>query len=421
MLEATIGLLLVGALGLMVTTTLDKTARWASTSEAKDALSDDIMATWNILNEDLSQSCWYIPDTTQSFATPTLSNDRSLLYAPYIIQTTFGAAGTGGGLATHPLLRIFNRNNAGDMRLDQLVSPLGSGLNLDDVLPGKATDRGLDPSSASFDSSYQRSYFARSQDLIFVRMTTSLWNHQADRPIDVSGRSPSQLPEPIERFTGSLNAWLTPDNHAAIGVLFPSGYFPSSTTAGTWVERTPGVPYGRVMDSAVLDTSSGSILLQSQLEQNDQPVFQTVTAADVRYLGYQVVPSPGQRGLGRLVRTFAARNPAVPPAPGSNPGEYIARLGSDYLVVDRVISDNVVRAIFETARHTDQIGVNNVRATLFFAKVSEKDNASGLVVHRAVTMIFCLHGSNTVSDRETTRSLIKTSATPAAGAIPFSY
>ena len=420
LLEVMIATLIMAVVMTAMNQILISSANLQSTAEAKDTLSSDIAKVFKQLNSDLNQSMWYIPDSSASFSTPTLMADRGLFYCPYVVQTSFGDSPSGEGFASDPLLALFNRNNPGDTRLDKLTVAGISDATLDDVLPGKATDRAQNPSTGVFqDGTYQTSYFARSQDLIFVRASTAAWDFGANRPRNIGGQAPRDLQAPTESFPGNDADWQTPGKENDLQVLFPSPFVSSISGTGvtTWQQRAnTSLPYGKVMESVWLDND---FTTQPQLELNHQPTFSSFTKSDVRLLGYQVVPSP--IGMGRLVRTYAVRSPATLPVKGTEPGQYIAKLNNDYLLVDKVISDHVVRIVFETARHSDTLGINGIRATIFFARVSDRQRSSALILRRSVTMIFGMRAQNTPTDQELFRSIIKTSTTAGTGAIPFSY
>lgn len=407
LIELIITLMLIAILGTAMTMVMEGGSGWSATASSEDALAEDVLGVWKTMNDDLAQSAWFIPDSTQSFGTASLVNDRSLFYAPYVLQPSVTSAPT-NGQATNASLTIFNRSSAGDQRFE------GSGVaDLDrcvGLIPGTPADRMLAPMAAT----YATSYFARSQELVFVRATSTAWNRTANAPMNLM--STSLRPPPVELFPGTTSDWMTPANHTAIGALRPSGWQRSGTT---WTQISPSAPYGQVMDACYLYTSGGTTDLKLQLEQKVQPDFTTQSPANVRLFSYAVVPCPIGRGLGRLVRVYSANGTVG--TSGVEIGQRIASDGASSLVVDKVLSDNVIRVVFDSARHSDAIGVNNIRATIYFAKPVEKNRLQSAVIHRSVTMIFALRAANTYQDKADTRALIKTSPVFATGAIPFSY
>lgn len=410
LIEIMISLALISVLGTAMTMVLNGSGGWGATASSEDTLSEDVLGTWRAINDDLSQSAWYIPDNTQSFGTATLTSDRALFYTPYVVQPSI-TSGPNNGQGTEPGLLLFNRSGPTDLRFEgTLVSDLDRCLG---SIPGKPGDRVLAPSGFAA-GRYAASYFARSQELVFVRATSTSWNQATNAPLNLTASTVRQAP--IERFPGTTADWLAPSNHAVVNALLPSGWRRSGTT---WTEVTPSVPYGQVMDACFLYTAGGSNDLQLQLEQQIQPDFKTQIRANVRLYSYAVVPPPPGRGLGRLVRAYAA--PGTVGTIGVEPGQRISTTSTSSLVVDKVISDNVIRIVFDTARHSDEIGINNVRATIYFARPNEKDRLQSPVVHRAVTMIFAMRAANSYQDKADTRALIKTSTVMASGAIPFSF
>jgi prepilin-type N-terminal cleavage/methylation domain-containing protein len=419
LLEVMISILILAVVAAATNQIILASANLQSTSTAKDVLSSDIASVWNHINRDLTRSTWYIPETSGSFSTNALSTDRTLFYCPLVLQTGAEATTASPGFSTHTGLSAFNRGGTSDLRLDTLRVDGITPETLDQVLPGTAADRALPPSGIFTDGSYQTSYFARSQDLIFVRAATSAWDVQRDAPRPNPSGTPRDIQAPVEMFPGTTTQWSTPGQHDALQVLFPSPFTSATGGAGaiSWNLR-PGVtqPYGRVMESAWLDEEFN---LQPQLELSRAPTYSSYTKEEVRLFAYQVVPSP--IGMGRLVRTYLVRNPSTIPVLGSEPGQCIAQEGTNYVVVDSILSEHVVRILFETARHSDTLGINGIRATIFFARVSERQRSNALIIRRSVTMIFGMRAQNTPGDQETFRGIIKTSTTPGSGAIPFSY
>lgn len=418
LIELMITLVILASIGIALGVALDGFLGWTAVGRAKDEIAVDAQNVWNVLNDDLSQSAWYRPDSTVSFNVAMLA-DRGLFYCPYVVQAAH-ATGQVGGAPTvgNSLLYPFARANTGS--ITYAIDPLLAAN--DAVLPGTVADFVGGPgTTAAANDAYRASFFARSQELVFVRTTTSIWNANTDRPL-VSGDAAPHPPVPLERFQGTASDWRTAANHASIGVLFPSGW---KRTGSTWTQHTPNLPYGRVMDSTLLSATAGVSDFQTQFEQYAQPDFQTQLTENVRLFGYLVVPCPRQEGLGRLVRVRTMRTGATLPSFGVNPGQRISMStdGSTMVVVDRVLSDNVVRVLFETSRHAcapgtlpmarSQIGANNIRATIFFARLAEHRRPQAPLIYQAITMVFCMRASNTVQDQFAARSLMTR--------LPFTY
>jgi hypothetical protein len=410
LVEVMISLAVIASLGSAISMVMNGSAGWSALASSEDALAEDVLGVWRTMNDDLSQSAWFIPDTTQSFGIQDLSNDRTLFYAPFVVQPTITGAPQGGA-AQNPNLRIFNRSGGSDLRFE---GPAVSEFDrCQDSVPGSPADRLRAPSEFAA-GDYAKSYYARSQELVFVRSTSTSWNRATNAPLNLP--SGARGMPPIERFPGAMLDWLAPSNHATVGALLPSGW---QRSGSSWVQVTPSAPYGQVMEACFLYTAGGTTDLKLQLEQQVRPDFQTQDPANVRLFSYLVVPSPSGMGLGRLVRAYTAMG--VVGSVGVDAGQRIASTAASSLIVDKVLSDNVVRVVFDSARHNDGLGINNVRATIYFAKMSEHDRGSPLVVRRAVTMVFALRAANSYQDKSETRALIKTSTAFASGAIPFGY
>jgi prepilin-type N-terminal cleavage/methylation domain-containing protein len=412
MIEVMIATLLLATFGAMVVQGIVGILAWSALGRAKDEINTDMMRIWNTLNDDISQSAWYRPNTGTNFNVSSLAEDRALFYAPYIVQAAHGTGLNGGEpTPTNTLLRPFARANAGNI----IFNPLPTSLlaKNEAPLPGEYLQRGLKPG----DPEYNISFFGRSQELVFVRATNSLWNDQAQRPVVAGDGRP--VNSTMDRFGGDAADWKSPSKHSTLNVLQPSGWQQSGTA---FTELTPGVPYGRVMESSIVSNASGNLTFSMQLEQYGQPTYQTQAATDVRLYGYLVVPCPRDEGLGRLVRVRTDRSGSALGF-GSDVGQMVAQEGAVQLVVDKVLSDNVVRVIFETARHacdataapTDrsEIGINNIRATIFLARSADQSKDSAPIVTQIIRMVFCMRASNSVSEQFASRT--------AMTRLPFRY
>ncbi len=424
LIQLIITIAILATMTSMMVAALQGSLSWSATGSAQDDLTTDVMRVWRTFNDDLVQSAWYVESTTPNvkitFPT-TFAADRAAFYLPYVLQSTQGV-GSAAGAPTDALLTPFCRDQAGSI----VFSGTGvAELDLRDAdLPGSPADRTKAP-SAFTGTTYQTSYYARSQELVFMRGTTTLWNQTTQKPYLVTGLGPDKIAPPTDRFPGTRAQWQATDTddtlHDAIRVLQPTGW---KQVAGVWTQRpTPpwwpaSTPYGQVLEASRLYFANGSYEPRLQNEQYGQPdygnnSFSLQTQDQLRLLGYMLVPSPGI-GLGRLVRVHTETG--APPAFGSDLGRRVSTSGGVNLVIDKVISDNVVRIQFETARHNTQIGVSNVKATVYFAKVAEHQRGNSPIVHQVVTMIFSMHTDNSAQRQIETRNSLRT-----AGVINFSY
>ena len=413
-----IALAILAPLGYMVTITLEGVLGWAALGRVQDEIAEDARSIWRVMNEDISQSAWYRTEPSGTYAVASLSDDRALFYCPYIVQAAQESSYTQGA-PTAANTRLLPFARAGSSDLTYRPPPIFD--TFDPILPGTVDDRTANPGTtqALYDG-YRESYFARSQELVFVKATSSLWDRRANRPLAATAMTQSYQP-PLEIFDGFNSSgqfirstradWLTENNHGRVGALFSSGW---ELGSGGWSAREQvypdpeDAPYGRVMESVRFNTTSGNAEFALQFEQYTVPDFQTQDPDNVHLYGYLVVPSPGQRGLGRLVRvkTIPANSALLS---GSEVGQVVASTSATSLIVDRVLSDNVVRVLFETSRHAcalgaapadlSQIGSNNIRVTIFFAKLAEHRLAQPTMVHQAITMIFCMRAANTPQDQ----------------------
>jgi hypothetical protein len=126
---------------------------------------------------------------------------------------------------------------------------------------------------------------------------------------------------------------------------------------------------------------------------------------------YAVVPSPTALGLGRLVRAYRRPNATGIPL-GVEPGQRITEVATDAgsmlseqvaMVVDRVLSDDVVRIVFDTYRTVDAgagtvttLGVNQVRLRLFLAK--RQTTVPDPIVRKVVTTTFAMRARASTGD-----------------------
>lgn len=414
LIELMIALSILATVGVVLAMTMNGVMGWSAAGRSQDALADDVMAVWKTLNDDLSQSVWYHPDSSVSFDVPSFAADRALFYCPYVVQASHGVgSNVGAPTLANTRLYPFAREQVGDKVYNpdpQTTRDTRQSIlaRYDSVLPGTVTDRVACPAA-----DYRTSYFARSQELVFVRATNALWNDKAGHPRKVvDGQS---YPTVTESFPGDAADWKSSaDKHATLGVLYPSAWLPSGSTFAQRDQTNPSLPasvaqppYGRVMDSVLFNSGNGSIDFSIQLEQQSgQPNSFTQNSADVRLFGYLVVESPLQMGLGRLVRV-ETRVGAAPP--GVDVNQAVASFSGVSLVVNKVLSDNVVRVLFETSRHAcaagttasarGEIGSNNIRATIFFAKLAEVSGESPTLLHQSVTMIFCMRAANAPTDQ----------------------
>lgn len=406
-------------------------SRYVAMAESQDELTTEAARVMDAIGRDLVASGWWFQDRAADYRSAAL--DRSLRYAPFAqLQDTGGAATTGGlGQAFKHTWR-----DAADPRSFPALPAA-----LDPWLAGAPTDRtalfatGAVPTAAER-RAWEASFFARSQELIFLKASIASWDHVNERMLA------SQDNEPSLYFSGTRGEWKQTEateaaeeaKRARLRILYPSGWQPltdssgnisgyaarnvyaynGGSTAGTNVGTTATVPYGVVMESGVMAAADDPLGDLSDITVNWMTIdgrANTTASQDpdnLREFMYAVVRSPV--GLGRLVRASKVRESS--PAAGRfgvEPGQLLPRapaVGGDfYMQVERVLSDNVVRAVFDTVRTVDAgqasvstVDFNYVRVRLYFARRSpvELDQTLSRVVDRA----FAMRAQNSANDKD---------------------
>jgi hypothetical protein len=247
--------------------------------------------------------------------------------------------------------------------------------------------------------------------LYFVRQLQGVW-----------GATPTSSANPLGFLDGD---WTdsSDTNREALGVLAPSGWKDVVDGGGNIVGYTvrdwdvdgdgavaagegdsdsdgqPDAPYGVLLRSGQLLIDGSQLLLLPQWETITQPDYDPVTEEELRTFGYCVVPSP--LGLGRLVRAYRALLADDPaPAEGSEIGQWITPImgATEGMRVDEILSDDVVRVVFDTFRTDANLDVNQLRARIYLARrqVTEPD----VVIYRMVESVIAMRGRISRSDRE---------------------
>lgn len=366
--------------------TMSGANNYAALGSAQDELVLDARNVFNEIGADLSSSGWYFPTAGGPYSGVTFSGaggDRGLRYFPCVVQQPKGAS-IGGVSAAFP-------------ELQRTSSYIDFTKLLVGDAPGTIADASKSPSAFVTTKEYRSSFYARSQELVFLRSTVNSWDSVSDVPIVTAGKRPSEIQRPILNFKrGSTSDWETPNNHALLGVLHPSGWKESLLGLGDWTPWDPAKPYGAVLEGARLDTqsASGGVGVVLQWEEMGQTSFTAQTDSNLRVFTYAVVPTPNGVGFGRLVRAYVANS--VAPVMGSEIGQAIAINGTSAVIVDQVLANNVVRVVFETARHDATLQVNQVRVILYLAKKSE---ANEVVVKTMVEATLTMRARNSEVDQ----------------------
>lgn len=396
LLEVVIAVALFLVASAAIFESLVSTKHLASLGAAKDQLDTDGNRILRAIAADLTTSGWEFIDpvasTTYGGISVTPAADRNLRYYPMVqVQPSPSNANDLGFNDRLPWTRIANS--------------LRNLPNLPTVLPGDPTD---DETSPLTEDAWRRSFYARSQNLVFLRTAIGTWQQGQDpgsatdrsvfaslTPTQYEQRRPSQnQPETLNFSRADDGSELTVADwdptvgviddarFDRLGVLRTSNFF--ETSPGVWAQRFPNQPYGVTLDGGFYDRDDAeNAPIKPKWESMRMPVGGATLVDDLREYMYAVVPSPTALGLGRLVRAYRVRGGAAYTL-GTEVGQRITDVATDSdgldpaamaMVIDRVLSDDVVRIVFDTYRTVDAgqaqvttLSVNQVRVRLYLAK-----------------------------------------------------
>lgn len=391
LLEVTIALVIFAMVSALFIESMISTKHMESLGNAKDEVNLDSQTILKVMARDLSMSGWAY--TSGTVASLTQAGDRNDTYHPYVYLQERGGITSGlGSQFTYA------------RRTEDMVS-LGT---LPASLPGSAAD-----ATATFGANrlgFLGSYHARSQELLFVRQLQGDW-----AVVPTLSLPPLSFPD---------GDWDDPSDteRENLGIVAPSAWQDVLDGGGNVVGYSirdwdvngngtvdagegdadsngqPDGPYGVVLRSGQLEIDGSQLRVIPQWETVTKPDYDPATAEDLRSFMYCIVPSPF--GLGRLVRAYRARASDDPaPVYGTEPGQWITPLGNaEGMRVDQVLSDDVVRIVFDTFRSDDTLDVNQVRVRLYLARrqVSNPD----VVIHRVVESVIAMRGRISRGDRE---------------------
>lgn len=447
LVEVTMSTAIFVSLVALVMEAQASTARYVAFGESQDEVSAEVAAVLDTISLDLTASGWCFNDTAADYASAT--GDRGLHYLPYAqLQDPTGGAMPEGLGTTFP----YAVRPAGDAlsfpAIPARLIPFLAGL------PADTTTRFTDSANLSLGAAarttWATSYFARSQELLFVKATVAVWDHINDRMLTRPGDKPTLI------FGGTHNDWLTPAatpaaeeaKRARLRILYPSGWKPIYDASLNITGYTPQaiyrynsalpapdpingkkldpttegdanrIPYGVVMESGRLLDPTGDLgKIGVNWRTNDNSAFsdasQDPANGNLAEFGYAVVRSPV--GLGRLVRTVRTRLSLLTvgqQVTGVEQGQLlpvadVAAAGDFRMQVEAVLSDNVVRIVFDTIRTVDAdtgattfttLDYNTVRARIWFARASRSD--LNQVEARLVERVFTLRAQNTSDDKD---------------------
>lgn len=384
--------------------------------ESNAASNDEVAAaSGNIISAisgDLAVSGWHLPPTEDLNGNDTIENnekiinpdtvidnivyvgstpaeDRGLWYFPYVVLQDYDGIATSAQGARFPHL----------VRSAALRGPSA----LPHGLPGAPAD--ATTAFAGDTAAWRDSYYARSQELVFLRSTVGQWRasdltdgwQRNDRTAAYAAAVTASRGETGLNFSSNGTVqltradWLKADNQAALGVLYASGWAEKVDSSGVaigYVARDAGTTspapfYGVVLDGGWYDPDAegidGDMSVKIQWQTMAEPSFSRADYGPDRLqeFTYAVVPTP--LGLGRLVRAAKVLASGLPS--GTNEGIEIGDIlegdATYKMVIDRVYSDDVVRIVFDTYRTIDQgsavdevrtLAPNQVRLRLYMAR-----------------------------------------------------
>jgi hypothetical protein len=269
-------------------------------------------------------------------------------------------------------------------------------LNLPLGLPGDPADAhtNFDETATADQARYIRSFYARSQELHFLRIASGAWSSQ-----------PSSNNDLTDRFGPGDWADQTAANRDVLGVLHPSPWEETALNSGAFTLRAgmddgtgtgKPIPYGVPIFGGELMINAGEVSLKPRWETIVAPDYTGVIPDDWREYQYAVVPT--KFGVGRLVKAYKVLMANFPSAVvGNNPGEFISPITGVYgMRVQDVLSENVARIVFDTYRTNDGLEVNQIRLRIFFARQSVLDE--NLMLTKVVDTTFAMRTRASDSD-----------------------
>ena len=456
----------------------------SKTIDRRNDLVTESQAIFKAMSYDIALSGWATYDTTAGDFANSYGIDRTLRYYPYVVQQaatgpaesarTASLASAGGGMQVASPTWFTSINTNWFLRAGNGLVDLGK-FQSRPILPpqfGALTDFGKNYNGSSYgsealrDKAYRASFYARSQELIYLRASVGGWSPKPG--IDTT---------PIIKFpvgdwksaTKTTPTGLVKDNHEALGVIRmsewllgdtnptaapavgtpdtrnPSSFFwnrpsgpaglkqiPVAVNLGAMLspQADPGnlvqVRWDSMLDPAAFPINMSASVLDDQHAVIEFPASAAgnarIKSRQLREYAYVLVPSP--TGAGRLVRAHSeignvtvvtGRAPWVGDCigTGTDPAPVApATLGSRTIsfIVDKVYTDNCMRVVFDTIRSvTDgSLEPNQVRVTLYLAI---GDNRPGDVpITYQISTILTMRVLNSSVDNDSMTSLLGVSS-----------
>ncbi len=433
LLEATISMALFGVAAGMAMEFMIASRDLSSLSSAQDDVTLDANRILAEVSQDLALSGWYVPPPPglqEGLLPPTatFAQDRALQYYPYVLQQALSSSRT-EGLAT----AVFPHMDR-DPSLDVPIVHYGlfgnvadtttnfSGVDPDVIRPILNSSTALTASElttlATWNAqrqTYYDSWYARSQELIFLRQLTELgWQDDPRRQ-----QRPSEMFGTIAEFEGALHPKDMAASHQVewmscwreIRVGGPGTPITGYTLRSEYDLDSDGrtdQPYGVALRSGRFFIDLDGVIQFDRMWEGmaapdyspppppPAPFVPATPTNQLREYLYAVLPSPV--GFGRLVRAYRANSAAaISAAIGVDPGQRISSSLTSAMIIDRVLSDDVVRITFDTARTDPTLDVFEVRVRLYLARAQATNPA--VVVRRLVESIILLRAKSSETDR----------------------
>ena len=418
-------------------------AQYVAYGETQDEVTAEVSSVFDAIGLDLTASGWCFSAPTTDHMTP--ATDRTLHYLPFAqIQDPTGVGLMPEALGTTFAYAVRSSANGDSFPfIPPSVLPRLAGSPMDATT--RFTDSNRLALSAADRTIWATSYLARSQELLFVKATVAIWDHVNDRLLQRPNDKPALY------FTGERTDWeavaattaAEEAKRARLRILYASGWQPIYDGAMNITGYTPQhiyryntdaifgtqlnpvsegdvrvIPYGVVMESGWLSSPDEDLAdIAVNWRTIDNTAFTSASQdpanGNLAEYGYAVVRSP--IGLGRLVRSVRVRLSLLPTAlqvVGVEPGQLLpvadaVAAGDHRMRVEAILSDNVVRAVFDTVRTVDAdtgptvittLDYNTVRARIWFARVSQANAAQ--VETRLVERVFTMRAQNTANDKD---------------------
>ncbi len=423
--------ILVLVMGLALETTI-ASRRYEASAAAQDDLAEDAQRILRTIGEDITLSGWHIPDGTTSTGVPAETQlettapdsgrltsdpvlDRARRYFPYVMANGTGTA-PGGTTAPRGNSSWFPYATVDPSLQPDSAAYLATGGTLPapphDIIASLGGTAAAHPSVIAW---YQDPTLP-SQSLILLRAFTFYGNDELPAGPTATAAYESYLAAPglpTLKFGANddsdLTTWRSGGNGDALKVMPASPMYDTGT--GGWAVRSgvdENTAFGVPLNTGfAMFASDGSLRLLPHWETIDAPIYQRPQDEDeYREYLYTVVRSTVGGQYGRLVRAVKTRVTSPPQPVGSSPGEAISQppSGSHCMVIDRVLSDHVLRVVFDTWR-TDRLttgdegrlDINQIRLRLFLARPDLGRSGTPLV--RQVSTVFTMRAKNTEAQR----------------------